>query len=76
MSKQKMVIMNKMRQQPSNISFDEAVTILECFWFRQSVQRGSYVHFVNPHGDIISIKVESPVDPCYVREILKADPEE
>lgn len=66
-------IIEKMRRQPNGISFSEAVKVLEHFGYRFDRQKGSHAHFINSSGDVITVKKDTPLKACYVKDILSRE---
>lgn len=64
-------IIDKMKRQPNGIKSAEAKKVLEHFGYRLDRQRGSHMQFVNAHGDVVTIKDETPLKAVYVKDVLR-----
>jgi predicted RNA binding protein YcfA (HicA-like mRNA interferase family) len=64
-------LMEKMRDQPAGIRPAEAERVLVANGYRYIRQKGSHRHYRNDAGDVITIKVETPLRAVYVKDILK-----
>jgi predicted RNA binding protein YcfA (HicA-like mRNA interferase family) len=64
-------IIRKMKNQPHGIRMDEADKILTVNGYRLDRQNGSHRQYVNENGDVITIKVSSPLKKSYVIAILE-----
>ena len=64
-------IIEKMKNQPNGIRIQEADKVLEYIGYRFDRQKGSYRHYINAQGDVITVKSENPLKACYVKDILK-----
>lgn len=63
-------LIKKMQQQPNGIRMAEADKVLSAYGYKLSRQKGSHCHYINSHGDVITIKEESPLKAVYVKDIL------
>jgi predicted RNA binding protein YcfA (HicA-like mRNA interferase family) len=63
-------IIKKMKNQPHGIRMDEADKVLTANGYRLDRQNGSHRQYVNENGDVITIKVSSPLKKSYVIAIL------
>lgn len=63
-------IIDKMKRQPNGIRVAEAQKVLEACGYRLDRQKGSHMQFINEQGDVITIKDETPLKACYVKDIL------
>ena len=63
-------IIDKMKRQPNGIRAAEAQKVLEAYGYRLDRQKGSHMQFINEQGDVITIKDETPLKACYVKDIL------
>jgi predicted RNA binding protein YcfA (HicA-like mRNA interferase family) len=63
-------IINKMKRQPNGIRMSEANKVLTAKGYRLDRQKGSHRQYINPSGDVITIKDESPLKAVYVKDIL------
>ena len=63
-------LIDKMKNQPNGIRFEEAHRVLEARGYRFDRQRGSHCHFVNETGDVISIVKRDTIKKVYVAAIL------
>ena len=64
-------IIQKMKNQPNGISPQEADKVLTNRGYRFDRQNGSYRHYINESGDVITIVNKNPLKKVYVVEILK-----
>ncbi|NUU74043.1 hypothetical protein [Paenibacillus xylanilyticus] len=64
-------IIDKMRRQPRNISYDEAAKVLNHFGY-ELARKGATSHrpFVNQDGDVFILKDTNPLKISYITEIL------
>lgn len=60
----------KMQQQPHGIRMAEAHKALLFAGYELARQKGSHCHYINKHGDVITIKEDNPLKAVYVRDIL------
>ena len=63
-------IIEKMKRQPNGIRIAELDKVLEHYGYRFSRQKGSHRHYINVDGDVITIKVETPLKAVYVKDVL------
>jgi len=63
-------IIEKMLRQPNGIKMDEADKVLCANGYRLDRQKGSHRQYINNHGDVITIKDETPLKAVYVKDIL------
>jgi predicted RNA binding protein YcfA (HicA-like mRNA interferase family) len=63
-------IINKMKRQPNGIRMSEANKVLTAKGYRLDRQKGSHRQYINPSGNVITIKDESPLKAVYVKDIL------
>ncbi len=63
-------IVDKMKRQPSNISFDEVSKVLEYYGYRKIRQKGSHCSFRNDNGDVIIIPSRRPIKVVYIKDII------
>lgn len=62
----------KMKRQPNGIRFQELRKVLEYNGYVMKSKKGtSHRQFVNNHGDVITIKEETPLKAVYVKDVLK-----
>jgi len=64
-------IIQKMRDQPNGISYDEAARVLTAKGYRFARQNGSHCHFINNSGDVITVINRNQLKRVYVVEILE-----
>ena len=64
-------LIQKMKNQPNGIAFQEACRVLEARGYRFDRQRSSHCHFVNESGDVISIPKRDTIKKVYVDAILE-----
>ena len=64
-------LIQKMKNQPNGVRYQEAHRVLEAKGYRFDRQRGSHCHFVNETGDVISIAKRETVKKVYVTAILE-----
>ena len=63
-------LIDKMKRQPHGIRMAEAHKVLVTKGYRLDRKKGSHRQYINPSGDVITIKDESPLKAVYVRDIL------
>jgi predicted RNA binding protein YcfA (HicA-like mRNA interferase family) len=63
-------IIEKMKNQPNGIRMSEADKVLTANGYRFDRQNGSHRQYVNSHGNVITIKDETPLKAVYVKDIL------
>lgn len=65
-------ILQKMKNQPNGIRFQELAKVLEANGYRMRTKTGtSHRNFINENGDVITIKEENPLKAVYVKDVLK-----
>ena len=64
-------LIQKMKDQPNGIRYQEAHRVLEYKGYRFDRQRGSHCHFVNETGDVISIVKSDTIKKVYITAILE-----
>lgn len=65
-------IIQKMKQQPNGIRFEELKKVLNDYgYFMKSKTGTSHRNFINSNGDVITIKFENPLKAVYVKDVLK-----
>lgn len=65
-------ILQKMKNQPNGIRFQELAKVLEANGYRMKPKTGtSHRNFINSNGDVITIKEENPLKAVYVKDVLK-----
>jgi predicted RNA binding protein YcfA (HicA-like mRNA interferase family) len=64
-------LIEKMRNQPNGISYDEAAKVLEGKGYHFNRQNGSHCHFRAKSGDVITVARHEPLKRAYVEEILE-----
>ena len=64
-------LIQKMKNQPNGIRFEEAQKVLNARGYRFDRQRGSHCHFVSENGDVISIPKRDTIKKVYVAAILE-----
>ena len=63
-------LLQRLRQNPQNVRFDEIDTLLVGLEFEKR-QRGSHVTYVSPEYGRITIPIKKPfILPVYVKEVL------
>lgn len=63
-------LIEKMHNQPNGIRLTEAEKVLESGGYHFIRQKGSHRHYINDKGDLITIKIETPLKKAYVVDIL------
>lgn len=63
-------IIEKMKQQPNGIRPEEAERVLKAYGYNPVRQKGSHRHYLNQGGDLITVKIETPLKKVYVVDIL------
>ena len=65
-------IIQKMKQQPNGIRFEELKKVLVFYGYTMKSKTGtSHRNFINSKGDVITIKYENPLKAVYVKDVLK-----
>ena len=64
-------IIEKMKRQPNGIRPEEAEKVLKEYGFQPVRQKGSHRHYLHPSGELITIKIETPLKAVYVKDILE-----
>jgi predicted RNA binding protein YcfA (HicA-like mRNA interferase family) len=64
-------LIEKMRDQPAGIRPAEAEKVLVGNGYRYIRQKGSHRHYRNDAGDVITVKIETPLKAVYAKDILK-----
>ncbi|MDR3315637.1 MAG: type II toxin-antitoxin system HicA family toxin [Coriobacteriales bacterium] len=64
-------IIDKMKTQPAGIRPSEVERVLEANGYRFVRQKGSHKNYRNGFGDVITIKIETPLKAVYVKDVLK-----
>lgn len=65
-------IILKMKRQPNGIRFQEIAKVLEYNGYVMKSKTGtSHIQFINPNGEVITIKQENPLKAVYVKDVLK-----
>jgi len=64
-------LIQKMKNQPNGIRFEEAQRVLGANGYRFDRQKGSHCIFVNESGDVISIAKDDTIKKVYVVNILE-----
>ena len=63
-------LIKKALNNPASLRFDELKTILESSGYQHVRTTGSHAQFRNRSGNVITIKIENPVKPVYVKDAL------
>ena len=63
-------LIKKAINNPASLRFDELKTLLEYFGYEHVRTTGSHTQFRNSSGNVITIKIENPVKPVYVKDAL------
>jgi len=63
-------LIEKMKRQPNGIRPEEAEKVLIYYGYEPVRQKGSHKHYLNKKGDLITIKIETPLKAVYVKDIL------
>ncbi|MTW85645.1 addiction module toxin, HicA family [Virgibacillus dakarensis] len=64
-------IIEKMKNRPNGIRFNEMMKVLEHHGYILDRVRGSHHQFRNEQGDIITIPKHNPVKAVYIKDVLK-----
>ncbi len=64
-------IIDKMNRQPNNISFDDAIRVLEYYGFKVAGVKGSHHRFKNDEGCIFILPRKNPLKAVYIKQIIK-----
>ena len=64
-------LLEKMKERPHGIRFDEAKRVLENMGYTLVRSKGSHRHFRNAQGDVITIRERNPLMAAYVKDILE-----
>lgn len=63
-------IIEKMKRQPAGIRPEEAELVLKKYGFMPVRQGGSHRQYLHKSGELITIKIETPLKVAYVKDIL------
>ena len=63
-------IIEKMKNQPNGIRPEEADKVLRAYGYEPVRQKGSHKQYLNAHGDLTTIKQETPLKKAYIKDIL------
>lgn len=63
-------IVEKMKRQPNGIRPEETESVLKAYGYAFKRQKGSHHHYLHQIGDLITIKIETPLKAVYVKDIL------
>jgi len=64
-------LIQKMKNQPYGITYNEAARVLTSFNYRFARQNGSHCHYINESGDVITIvRRNDAIKRVYVDAIL------
>ncbi|MEX2415934.1 MAG: type II toxin-antitoxin system HicA family toxin [Paenibacillaceae bacterium] len=63
-------MIEKMKNQPRGIRYEEAAKVLTHYGYILIRTRGSHRHFRHDSGELITIKEENPLKISYVADIL------
>ena len=64
-------IVEKMKNQPNGIRFDEGAKVLEHHGYVQVRSKGSHRQFRHENGDLTTIPYGNPIDKFYIKDILE-----
>lgn len=64
-------IIEKMKNRPNGIRFNEITKVLEHFGYILIRIKGSHYHFRSTDGDVITIPHHEPVKAVYIKDVLK-----
>jgi predicted RNA binding protein YcfA (HicA-like mRNA interferase family) len=64
-------LIEKMREQPAGIRLAEVEKVLEANGYLFVRQKGSHRNYRSGTGDVITIKVETPLKAVYVKDVLR-----
>lgn len=64
-------LIEKMKNQPHGIKFEEADKVLTSKGYRLARQSGSHCQYINQGGDVITIVKKSPLKKAYIIAILE-----
>ena len=65
-------LIEKMKNQPNGIRFQELAKVLEYNGYKMKSKTGtSHRQFINNNGEVITIKAENPLTAVYVKDVLK-----
>lgn len=62
-----------MHNQPNGIRPEEAEKVLKTYGYNPVRQKGSHRHYLSDKGDLITIKIETPLKKVYAADILRKD---
>lgn len=63
-------IIEKMKRQPNGIRPEEAEKVLKEYGYEPKRQKGSHRHYLHKSGDLITVKIETPLKAVYIKDIL------
>ena len=64
-------IVQKMKNQPNGIKPEGAEKVLKAAGYNPARQKSTHRHYINGSGDVITIKIETPLKAVYVKDILQ-----
>jgi len=64
-------LVEKMKNQPNGIRFEEAAKVLNHYGYKLVRSRGSHNHFRHDSGDLTTVQYGNPIDRSYVKDILE-----
>ena len=64
-------LVEKMKNQPNGIRFDEAERVLNHYGYQQVRKKGSHRQFRNKTGDLTTVQYGNPIGKAYVSDILQ-----
>ena len=64
-------LVEKMRNQPNGIWFEEAAKVLSHYGYKLVRTKGSHNHFRHENGDLTTVQYGNPIDKSYVKDILE-----
>jgi predicted RNA binding protein YcfA (HicA-like mRNA interferase family) len=63
-------IVEKMKRQPNGIRPEEAEKVLKAYEYKYKRQKDSHRHYLHQNGDLITVKIETPLKAVYIKNIL------
>ena len=63
--------LEKMKNQPNGIRFDEATKVLNHYGYEEVRVKGSHHQFRDDEGNLTTIQYGNPIKQVYVKDILK-----
>ena len=63
-------LINKLKQQPTGMRFEEVERIYNHIGYYQVRKKGSHRQFRNDKGDVTTLQYDNPVGKAYTKELI------